>query len=412
MSSAAASNPTNDPAPGAPILRARALPCHFVPHLSTSAAYPTALSSHTLAVDPTTRKAFLFGGELKPRQPVGDALRVITNLDSANPEDSESTDVLTRPREAEEAGASAWPAPRVGATLSADGTGYLWLWGGRGGKDMAPLAGEEETAVWRFTTAEQCWERFDTTGERPVPRSYHTATVLDGKLYVHAGCPQSGRLSTLHALDLKMFRWTQLASAPGPERGGTVIAAIPSPYSDNASERVLARWGGFCGEELGGPLDLYAPSKNTWTSFPAPLLSSPEQEPPKRSVHGFVPFPTAPQVELVRGEPAVRVLGVLFFGEGEGAPKELGHDGAGKFLADTYLLTTPSIPTNPASPTFAFAPIHLAPASSFTKTPQPRGWFAFDARSTGERSLQIVLHGGLNAQNERLADAWSLDIRV
>ncbi|KAK0533398.1 hypothetical protein OC834_002244, partial [Tilletia horrida] len=82
------------------------------------------------------------------------------------------------------------------------------------------------------------------------------------------------------------------------------------------------------------------------------------------------------------------------------------------FLADTYLLTTPSIPTNPASPTFAFAPIHLAPASSFTKTPQPRGWFAFDARSTGERSLQIVLHGGLNAQNERLADAWSLDIRV
>ncbi|CAD6949891.1 unnamed protein product [Tilletia laevis] len=370
----------------APVLRARPLPCHFVPSLSTLAAYPVALSSHALTIDPSTRKAYLFGGELKPRQPVGDELRVISDLDSANPDDSKATDVLKRPQEVEEG--SAWPSPR----------------------DMAPLDGEEHTAIWRFSTEEKCWERFETSGERPVPRSYHTAAVAGGKLYIHAGCPQSGRLSTLHALDLKTFRWHSLASAPGPERGGTVIAAIPSPFTDSTEDLVLARWGGFCGDELGGPLDIYDPAKDSWTSHEAPLSSGTDgEEPSKRSVHGLVPFPTAPTLELGQGRTA-RVLGVLFFGEGQGAPKELGHDGAGKFLADAYLLTASH--SSAASPTFSFVPVSLPPASSSTKTPEPRGWFAFDAVSTGDRSLQIVIHGGLNEENDRLSDAWSLDLRV
>ncbi|KAE8269105.1 hypothetical protein A4X09_0g3232 [Tilletia walkeri] len=402
---------SSTPAAAAPTLRARALPCHFVPSLTTLAAYPISLSSHALAIDPTSNQAYLFGGEFKPRQPVGDELRVIRDLNSANPEDSEATDVLTRPREAEEG--VAWPAPRVGASLTACGNGYVWLWGGRGGKDMAPLGGEEETSIWRFSVGEKSWERFETTGERPMPRSYHSATVAAGKLYVHAGCPESGRLSTLHALDLKTCRWQALADAPGPQRGGTVIAAIPSPFTDSKETTVLARWGGFCGEELGGPLDIYDPTKDSWTSYPAPLSSDGDKEPPKRSVHGLVPFPTAPTLEVEeRGEKVTkRVLGVLFFGEGEGAPKELGHDGAGKFLADTYLLTA-SHPPTPDTPSFTFTAISLQPASSFTKTPEPRGWFAFDAVSTGERSLQIVIHGGLNEGNDRLSDAWSLDLRV
>ncbi|KAK0553603.1 hypothetical protein OC846_002444 [Tilletia horrida] len=393
------------PAPNAPVLRARAVPCAFVPHSGTSAAYPIALSSHALAIEPTSRQAYLFGGELKPRQPVGDEVRAIINLDSANPDDEESTRVYARPRTAEEG--QGWPSPRVGATFTAGDGGFIYLWGGRGGKEMAPLE-EEESSIWRFSTTEKAWERFDTKGERPEPRSYHTAAYAQGTLYVHAGCPKSGRLSTLHALDVTSFQWKSLPSAPGRERGGTVLTTIPSPFVEDPSKLVLARWGGFSGEELGGPLDIFDPSSNEWTSYPV-HLSTAEQEPPKRSVHGFVPFKTAPALSLAGGE-QTRVLAVLFFGEGEGAPKELGHDGAGKFLSDVYLLTASAAAS--ASPNFSFVPISLQPASSFTKTPEPRGWFAFDAVSTGPSSLQIVIHGGLNEANERLHDAWSLDIRV
>lgn len=177
------------PAPNAPVLRARAVPRAFVPHSGTSAAYPVALSSHALAIEPTSRQAYLFGGELKPRQPVGDEVRAIINLDSANPDDEESTRVYTRPRTVEEG--AGWPSPRVGATLTADDSGFIYLWGGRGGKEMAPLK-EEESSIWRFSTAEKAWERFDTKGDQPEPRSYHTAAYAQGKLYVHAGCPKDG----------------------------------------------------------------------------------------------------------------------------------------------------------------------------------------------------------------------------
>lgn len=52
---------------------------------------------------------------------------------------------------------------------------------------------------------------------------------LQGKLYIHAGCPESGRLSTLHSFDLSSNRWKSLASAPDPGRGGTGLAAVQMP---------------------------------------------------------------------------------------------------------------------------------------------------------------------------------------
>ena len=62
-----------------------------------------------------------------------------------------------------------------------------------------------------------------------------------GKLYIHAGCPASGRLATLHAYDLATHTWHKLADAPEQPRGGTAIAAVSlSP----GSELVLVRFGG------------------------------------------------------------------------------------------------------------------------------------------------------------------------
>lgn len=81
-----------------------------------------------------------------------------------------------------------------------------------------------------------------------------------------------------------------------------------------------------CRHELDGPLDVFDPQSSTWTSHATHIegLESSSKQPPKRSVHGFVPFHG--QVNI-GGKKAVALM---FMGEGEGAPKELGHDGAGK----------------------------------------------------------------------------------
>lgn len=76
--------------------------------------------------------------------------------------------------------------------------------------------------------------------------------------------------------------------------------------------------------ELGGPLDVYDVQTNVWTSHAAPLKDA-DGEPRKRSVHGFVPLP--PGFSRSADQAAIALL---FFGEGEGAPAELGHNGAGK----------------------------------------------------------------------------------
>jgi len=50
----------------------------------------------------------------------------------------------------------------------------------------------------------------------------------------------------------------------------------------------------------------------------------------------------------------------------------------------------------------------LPPSSTSSETPEARGWLA-SAHAGGNVA---VLQGGLNAQNERLKDAWLLEVVV
>jgi hypothetical protein len=63
-------------------------------------------------------------------------------------------------------------------------------------------------------------------------------------LYIHAGCPESGRLSTLHSYDVQSSEWARCADAPDPGRGGTAIAAVKFPSSSSGQE-VIIRFGGM-----------------------------------------------------------------------------------------------------------------------------------------------------------------------
>ena len=205
-------------------------------------------------------------------------------------------------------------------------------------------------------------------------------SIKQHTLYLHAGCPASGRLSTLHALDLKTLTWHPLNSAPEPARGGTVLASIPSVGSAGS----LIRFGGFAGYELGGPLDIYDIAKNKWES----VTPSGKESPSARSVHALLGLPNRKGSDLVA---------VMFCGEGEPAPKELGHDGAGKFLSDVWGLRW-SVEDNWSW--------EKAILKGNGNVPQARGWFAKDITENGE----IVMQGGLNEKNERLSDAWLLKV--
>eukprot|EP00898_Chlorokybus_atmophyticus_P007726 jgi/Chlat1/7955/Chrsp69S09182 len=94
--------------------------------------------------------------------------------------------------------------------------------------------------------------------------------------------------------------------------------------------------------------------------------------------------------------PARSVLGAgLLSGErvfafaGEQDASALGHEGAGNFFNDSYVLDIK---------TRAWSKVH----DGKSPAPSPRGWFDM-AVLDGDR---VFVFGGLNPTNERLGDAW------
>jgi hypothetical protein len=111
---------------------------------------------------------------------------------------------------------------------------------------MAPI--EEDGAVWEFDPSSSSWSSIkpaESTKPHPPARSYHcSASDGEGAFYLHAGCPEKGRLSDLWKFDVSERSWTQLPEAPGPQRGGASLAH---------SKGKLYRMNGFDGStEQGG----------------------------------------------------------------------------------------------------------------------------------------------------------------
>lgn len=204
---------------------------------------------------------------------------------------------------------------------------------------------------------------------------------------VHAGCPAKGRLDTLHSISLPVSsssEWQTHGSAPAPGRGGTVLCPLTLP----SGEQVLVRYGGFAGYEIGSTLDVYNTAAKEWTT-----LELGDSAPEARSVHALVPFTSAADPSLVA---------LMFFGERDPAPVELGHDGAGKFHDDVWALRY--VPEKGSLSGFSFEEIKAE-----GEAPEPRGWFAAGVWRDGSRDRAVV-YGGLNGKNERLGDLWIADI--
>jgi len=235
------------------------------------------------------------------------------------------------------------------------------------------------------------------------PFTLRTSSRFQDTLYLHAGCPEKGRLATTHAFHIPSTTWTSLPSAPGPGRGGTVLASLPSHLGPSGRIGTFLRYGGFAGHELGhdneGGLDAFVPEMRSWLSGGSEGdLSVGVEHPSRRSVHGM-----AGVDQKIEGtETSIRAL--LFYGESGPAPAELGHAGAGLFHSDVHaLISTRSTP----SPYF-WQELPVYPSSPI---PEPRGWLAAASwYDTDAKSWKVLMQGGLTQTNERLGDVWILDI--
>lgn len=271
-----------------------------------------------------------------------------------------------------EAPVESLPIPRVGSTTAVIND-MIYMFSGRGGISMMPV--EENGAVWRYTPSQSLWELIgpDTTGPYPLGRSYHAMTS-DGSenIYIHAGCPEQGRLSDLWSFNIKSKTWAELPAAPSAPRGGTSIAFHRGK---------LYRMNGFDGEtEQGGALDIYDVDGHSWST----ISFQPDgiQGPGPRSVSALL----AAQVE---GKDYIFTL----FGERD--PSSLGHAGAGKMLGDVWAFDLESQ---------KWSEIKTAGVG-----PAPRGWFDADVMQDQSGKQALIVHGGLAEDNSRLGDVWKLE---
>jgi hypothetical protein len=411
---------------------------------------PLPRSSHTLSV--IAGRAYIFGGEINPQEPVDNDMHIIT-LPSGS---VSSADYRAIPAKPETAGGEV-PEKRVGHTAAIIGE-RIFVFGGRGGKEMKPL--EENGRVWVYDTRFDAWSYLDPSPGTPYPaaRSNHASVAIEkpqpasmksmkvdqalelpkagkiaeaaqtdeerggyGTFFVHAGLPNSGRTNDLWAFDVRSRTWKELPPAPGKPIGGTAITV---------SKQRIFRYGGFNGEEEeGGKLDILelaletfndtsglseigVTTKGGWYTFD--FTEESMKFPGHRSVAGFQTISTGMGREYL----------VLFLGERD--PSSEGHGGAGKFWSDVWVFQAPPKGMTGASVKDAtwqaigretgeglWSEVAVADAEGSEGedvrklVPGERGWFA--SSTLGDLGVSgVMLWGGLNGKNEREDNGWIL----
>ena len=394
---------------------------------------PLPRSSHSLSV--IKGRAYIFGGEIRPREPVDNVMHIYT-LPALDGGEADYQDIPAKANKGEDV-----PPARVGHTAAVV-QDRIYIFGGRGGKEMSAL--EEKGRVWVFDTKTNRWSYIDPVDGSPYPeaRSYHTSVGNEhplpsetdhtenpvgspdeeshGTIFIHAGCLASGRVSDVWAFDIASRMWSPYADAPGPARGGTSLT-----FTQNR----LYRYGGFDGKgELGGQIDYLdllvatfddqsgkgelalTPRTGKWETV---AFSADGPAPGNRSVAGLQPVNTG------QG----RWFLLLFLGERD--PSDNGHEAAGKFWDDvwSYQLhpegmtaasfkdaTREAIGKPTGEGAWAEVQIPKAIMSGGAQShPGPRGWFASGSDSDID-AASVVLWGGIGEKNERLGDGWILTV--
>jgi len=239
--------------------------------------------------------------------------------------------------------------PRVAHAATVVGD-ELYLFGGRTTDKV------ELNDFWKFNLQTCEWTEISTLDCENVPaaRSYHGMVAIGTKIYVFGGCGKGGRRNDLWAFDTIAGTWCELSSenAPSP-RGGPGLTA---------TETEIWVFYGFNEKELE---DIFAFNidQGTWQEV---------------KTSGDVPTPRSVHSAVYLGEKQVFLWG------GEGAPSEVGHEGAGVHFNDGFLL---NLETN------EWKKVDSSGA------PEPRGWLASTSIPGG-----AAIFGGLGDDNNRTSE--------
>lgn len=257
--------------------------------------------------------------------------------------------------------------PLLGHAVASAGAHALYLFGGQ---QCADAAAPDSDQLWLWDVTLRRWSLVQPVdGVKPPARSYHAMCgAVDGSIFVFGGCCSPKRRLN----DLWRFRdsrWSLLSADTANDasvpcaRGGAAIHAA-------AAADQLFLFFGFCGHQLG---DVWLFEAGRWERV---AVVADLGAPAPRSV-----FASA---SLGAGE------FVLFGGEREASTA--GHAAAGTFHDDAWLFDA-------AARTWKRLRLQGSPSA--------RGWCALS--HAGARRL--VLAGGLNDQNERLNEAFVLELQ-
>lgn len=284
------------------------------------------------------------------------------------------------------------PEPVPGHPLLGHGAASLgsrlFVFGGRRGGPNTfsgdpTQAGEVgDLCIFDFSTGK--WEQPRRESDTwPEPRSFQAMCAAggpeDGYIYFFGGCGVAGRINDVWRFDPRQCQWTQLhaggssSEAPRP-RGGSGLVA-------NSDGSRLFLFYGFSGDQQ-GDVAVFDIAKRSWDIFP--------QEAQK----GDVPLPRS----VFAMAPAGAALPdqVVLFG-GERVASDLGHEGAGAFASDLYLLDLKE---------FCWSALQAE-----GEGPKARGWAGMaplEPASSVKSETSMLLFGGLDSDNNRLGDAWEL----
>ena len=227
----------------------------------------------------------------------------------------------------------------------------------------------EEQDLFVLSSADSGWQRVEISPASPKPaaRSYCAMASSGSKLFVFGGTSGHARVNDLWSFDSVTNVWSLLheggssADVPSIRGGAALFASGKAVYL-------------FCGFNKAELADCWRFSDGQWTR----LASTPGA----RSVFACTAL----------GPDAA----VLFGGERQPSPD--GHAGAGEFHSDVVVFDA-------VSEQFS----HVAAGANATMV-EPRGWMEMALVDSAASSFRVLLVGGLSQSNQRLQDAFILQL--
>jgi len=332
---------------------------------------PIERSSHAVSIIGDT--LYLFGGENVARVPIDSSIYAV-NI-SPNGSNFGIWQKLEVKNEA--------PVPRIAHSQAAIGN-RIYIFGGRQGTTMheSPL-----NDLHFFDVENNTWNEVIKPDDTfPMERSFHQMVSVGKSLFVFGGCGKSGRMSDLHEFNTETSKWikhSELYSEFKNESDGsiqTISGRGGASLIASKNEDKLFLVAGFAGTECSGQEmdDVYTfdLKSKVW----------------KHLSHVKVPVPRSVCISSKITIDGNQDFVVIFGGEVD--PSDRGHEGAGGFSNDLYLINEETLEIKTISAKDVAWPI-------------PRGWSS--GSSKGKGSNQLVVFGGLTGDDKnpvRLNDLW------